>query len=103
MIGEKERGYKMIIYVASRCNEYGGRCDCEPGAAWLNEVHLWDGEWYLYRQEWCERLGGWSLEHESYIKVIDDEWLKNHSTFYGCPVMSGEKYYNYCMEYFNRY
>lgn len=77
----------MIVYFVSDENTFGGRLDCEPNMSFLNDVPLYDGEHYLYRQEWVQDWQGQDrLNHEDFVKVVDDEWVKGHPYYYGCPV-----------------
>lgn len=79
-------GYIMIIYVLSTKNKFGGELD---GGQWLNDKALYDGEWYLYRQEWSDsEWGPRKLNHEDFVKVVNSEWIKNHRNYYGCQVLS---------------
>lgn len=56
---------------------------------WLeNNVPLYDGEHYLYRQEWRQDWQGQShLNHMDFVKVVSDEWFSEHPYYYGCRVL----------------
>ena len=87
----------MIIYVVSKNNQYGGSLD---GGKYLNNKPLYDGDYYLYRQEWKQGFNGQSnMKHEIFIKVVNQEWLDNHSTYYGCPVLDNITMYNLATDY----
>ncbi len=80
----------MIVYVVSNKKMFGGRLDVEQGTQLLNDQVLYDGEHYLYRQEWGQDWQDQNhLNHEDFAKVVDDKWLFNHSLYYGCPVLDG--------------
>lgn len=75
----------MIIYVVSKNNQYGGSLD---GGKYLNDTQLYDNDCYLYRQEWQQGFDGQSnMKHEAFVKVVNQEWINNHSNYYGCPVL----------------
>lgn len=79
----------MIIYVVSDKNSFGGRLDVEPGARLANDKTIYDGEHYLYRQEWAfDWQGQPHLNHEDFVKVVSDKWTKDHRNYYGCTVLN---------------
>lgn len=78
----------MIVYVVSNSKSFGGRLDVEPNMWLENNVPLYDGEHYLYRQEWRQDWQGQShLNHMDFVKVVSDEWFSEHPYYYGSRVL----------------
>lgn len=90
----------MIVYVVSDKKMFGGRLDGESGMSFANDVQIYDGEHYLYRQEWRQDWQDQShLNHEDFVKVVNDQWIKDHRNYYGCQVLDGVHQHDLATEY----
>lgn len=77
----------MTIYLVSDKKQFGGKLDGETNMNYLNDEPLYEGEHYLYKQEWYQTWDDQlTLNHEIFVKVVNDEWLAKHNNYYNCPV-----------------
>lgn len=85
---------KVIIYRISDNPRY---YDLTDSSTWYEvQAHLDDSEHYLFREVWqLNEVGYYSKMIDSnFIKVVNDNWIKTHSLYYGCQVLNDIEHYN---------
>lgn len=82
----------MTIYVVTDRKSFGGKLDV---SYYANHVAKYDGH-YLYKQTYSDSENEpMTLNHETFVKVVDDEWMQHHGLYYGQAVyddVNADKY-----------